>query len=140
MRKIISAFTVAAFAVVLTLTTAAPASALTGTEKLGCSVTPSPTQPNPTPKICSNKMAASSYTADFQVLNERGPYSYAWSVPAGYNVLSGCTSGLDYCIINNLVPVQQVSVSVIITQAGQSATLMAAAIINAYCGSVPCPQ
>ena len=85
-------------------------------------------------------MAASSYTADFQVLNERGPYSYAWSVPAGYNIASGCTSGLDYCILNNLVPAQQVSVSVTITQAGQSVTLAATANILAYCGSVPCPQ
>jgi len=140
MHKILSALAIAVLTIGFTVSTAAPASALTGTEKLGCSVTPSPTQPNPTPKICTNKMAASSYTADFQVLNERGPYSYAWSVPAGYSILSGCTSALDYCIINNLVSVQQVSVSVTITQAGQSATLAASAIINAYCGSVPCPQ
>ena len=37
MRKIMSALTIAAVAGMLTLATAAPASALTGTEKLGCS-------------------------------------------------------------------------------------------------------
>ncbi|MGI9149860.1 MAG: hypothetical protein ACR2IK_25500 [Chloroflexota bacterium] len=141
MRKVISALIIAA-AAMLTVCTAAPASALTGNEQLGCYVTPSHTQPYPVPKFCGNRMAASSYAAAFQVLNESGTYSYAWSVPAEYtsNVIGGCTSTTDYCILNNLIPAQQVSVSVTISQDGQSATLRATANIIYYCSYGPCRQ
>ena len=131
MRKIMSALTIAAGAGMLTVFTAAPASALTGSEQLGCYVTPSRTQPYPVAEACGNKMAATSYGVKFQVLNGSGTYSYAWSVPAEYtsNIGSGCTSTTDYCILGNLTPVRQVSVSVTISQAGQSATLTATADI-----------
>ena len=129
MRKIMSALTMAAVAGMLTVFTAAPASALTGNEQLGCYVTPSRTQPYPTAEACANRMAATSYGVKFQVLNGSGTYSYAWSVSAAHtsNIASGCTSTTDYCILGNLTPVQTVWVSVTISQAGQSATLTAEA-------------
>jgi len=141
MRKVLSVLALAAVAGLVTVSTAVPASALTGTEQLGCYVTPSPTQPSPVPKFCGNRMGATSYTAVFQVLNESGAYSYAWSVPAGYtgNIATGCTSTTDYCVLNDLAPTQ-VSVSVTISQAGQSATLKATANITPYCGNGPCRQ
>lgn len=140
MRKIMSALTIAAVFGMLTVFTAAPASALTGNEQLGCYVTPSRTQPYPVAGGCSNRMAATSYGAKFQVMNESGTYSYAWSVSSQHagNIAGGCTSTTNYCALNNLVPTQDVSVSVTISQAGQSATLMATAEIIAYCSYGPC--
>ena len=142
MRKIMAALATAAVGGILTVSTAAPASALAGNEQLGCYVTPSHTQPYPVPRACGNKMAATSYAAAFQVLNESGTYSYAWSVPAEYtgNIAHGCTSTTDYCILNNLVPPEQVPVSVTISQDGQSATLTATANIMTYCSYGPCRQ
>jgi hypothetical protein len=132
MRKIMSVLTIAAVAGTLPVFTAAPASALTGNEQLGCYVTPSRTQPYPVAGGCSNRMAATSYGAKFQVLNGSGTYSYAWSVPPEYasNIAGGCTSTTDYCILGNLTPVREVSVSVTISQGGQAATLWATAEIN----------
>lgn len=140
MRKLMSALGAAVVAGILMIPAATPASALTGSEQLGCYVTPSPTPPTPTARTCSNKMPAGSYSAAFQVMNETGSYSYAWSVPAQYtsNISTGCTSNTDYCILGNLVPTQFVAVSVTITQAGQSATLQAIATIHRYCNGSPC--
>jgi hypothetical protein len=141
MRKIMSALTIAA-AGTLTVFPVAPASALTGNEQLGCYVTPSRTQPYPVAEACGNRMAATSYGAKFQVLNGNGTYSYVWSVPSEYtsNIASGCTSTTDYCILGNLTPVREVSISVTISQAGQAATLWATAEIMAYCSYGPCGQ
>jgi hypothetical protein len=134
MRTIISTLTIAAVAGLLPVFAAAPASALTGNEQLGCYVTPSPTQPYPVAEACGNRMAATSYGAKFQVMNGSGTYSYAWSVPSEYasNISSGCTSTTGYCILGNLTPERQVPVSVTISQAGQAATLTATADIVTY--------
>jgi hypothetical protein len=138
MPKIMSALTIAAVAGMLTVFTAAPASALTGNERLGCYVTPSSTQPRPVADECANNMTATSYQVKFQVLNESGTYSYSWSLASVYtsHISSGCTSTTDYCILTNLAPAQQVKASVTIRQNGQSATLTATADV-ATC-SYPC--
>ena len=74
-------------------------------------------------------MTASSYTATFEVLNESGSYSYTWSVPAPYTstISRGCGAGNDVCVLSNLWPSSEVTVSVTISQNGQSATLNATA-------------
>ena len=75
-----------------------------------------------------------SYTVPFKVLNESGTYTFAWNT-TGLTVSSGCTSTSDTCIISaNGIPADQdLTVSVTITQAGQSSTLSATAFIPAVC-------
>jgi len=110
-----------------------------GGESLGCFVNvgspgsyTSPTCDAPSPRF--------SYTVPFQVLGGSGTYSYAWNT-SGLTVSSGCTSTSSSCIISARgIPADQtLTVSVVITQAGQQATLSASANIAAVCslGGLP---
>jgi hypothetical protein len=85
-------------------------------------------------------MPSSSYSATFGVTNENGTYSYAWSVPALYTskISMGCTSAYDYCVLSNLTPTREITVSVTISQNGQSSTLSATADIEPWCGNYFC--
>lgn len=138
MRKLLLALLVAATTAIAAGLTAAPASALGG-EQLGCYVTPTPPPAQYHARFCSNG-PGSTYSAAFGVMNGNGSYSYAWSVPAAYtgNIASGCTSDTPRCVLSNLTPTSQITVSVTITQDGQSATLSATAYINQWCGTISC--
>jgi hypothetical protein len=85
-------------------------------------------------------MPASSYTAVFQVTNLNGSYSYAWSVPALYvsKITNGCTSTSSSCTLGNLTPTREVTVSVTISQSGQSSSSEATAYIEQWCGNSYC--
>ena len=140
MRKALSALAVAAAATALTVVDAGPAAALGG-EQLGCYVSPTHFYPQASLGYCANNsMPDRSYTAVFEVMYLNGSYSYAWSVPAFYasKITNGCTSSSHYCILGNLVPTAHITVSVTITQSGQSASLEATAIIEPWCGDTWC--
>jgi hypothetical protein len=140
MRKVFSALAVAAAATTLAVVDAGTASALGG-EQLGCYVSPTRTYPQASPDYCyNNSMPASSYTATFQVMNLNGSYSYAWSVPALYasKIVSGCTSSSSTCVLGNLTPTKVITVSVTISQSGQSSSLEATADIEPWCGNDWC--
>ncbi|MGI9149861.1 MAG: hypothetical protein ACR2IK_25505 [Chloroflexota bacterium] len=138
MRKLLAILAIALAAIAATVANAVPASAF-GSEQLGCYVSPSHTAPQPSP-YCSDGMPSTSYSATFGVLNESGAYSYAWSVPTWYTskIAMGCTAGYDYCVLSNLRPVGEITVSVTISQNGQSSTLSATADIEPWCGNYFC--
>jgi hypothetical protein len=139
MRKVFAALMVVATTIVMAGLTTGPAAAL-GSERLGCYITPTHTVPLQLhANSCSTGMMASSYQATFGVMNQNGSYSYAWSVPAQYagNITSGCTT-TERCNLSNLIAGSEVTVSVTITQNGQSAKLSATAYINQWCGNIPC--
>ena len=72
-------------------------------------------------------------------MNENGTYSYAWSVPPySSNISAGCSTGYDFCLLSGLIAGSEVTVSVTISQGGQSAKLSATAYINQWCGNIPC--
>jgi len=142
MRKVLSALAITAAAIASTVVNPGPAVAL-GNEQLGCYVLPASGSqpPQPSPGFCwNNSMPAGSYSANFRVMNLNGSYSYAWSVPALYasKVTSGCTSTSSYCVIGNLTPTRAVTVSVTISQSGQSSSLEATAYIEQWCGNSYC--
>jgi hypothetical protein len=133
-KKILLAIPVVALAVFIPMRSHA-----FGGESLGCFVnvgTPgvfsSPTCGPTTPKF--------TYNVVFKVLNQSGAYSYAWNT-SGLTVSSGCTSTSDTCIltVRTIQGDQALTVSVAITQSGQSSTLSATAEIPAVCilGSTP---
>ena len=138
MRKILAILAIVLAAIAASVASAVPASAFGG-EQLGCYVSPSHTPPQPAP-YCSDSMPYSSYSATFGVQNESGAYSFAWSVPALYTskIAMGCTSGYDYCVLSNLTPTREITVSVTISQNGQSSTLSATADIEPWCGNYFC--
>jgi hypothetical protein len=110
-----------------------------GGESLGCFVNvgspgvySSPTCDAPSPRF--------SYTVPFQVLGGSGAYSYAWNT-TGLTVSSGCTASSSSCIISarGIAADQTLTVSVVITQSGQQATLSASANIAAVCNLAGMP-
>lgn len=139
MRRVLSALAVAAAAATFTVIDAGPASAL-GNEQLGCYVSPSRTAPQVNPGYCSDSMPASSYSATYQVMNLSGSYTFAWSVPAYYagKIVAGCTSDSSRCVLSNLTPTREVTVSVTVTQGGQSVASSATADIEPWCGNYFC--
>jgi len=139
MRKLFTLLAVVLTAIAAIVANAGSASAF-GSEKLGCYVTPSHTQPQLSSAGCTTTMPASSYQAVFGVMNETGSYTYAWSVPTPYRskIGMGCTSGYDYCELINLTPTSQITVSVTISQNGRSATLSVTADIEPWCGNYFC--
>lgn len=104
-----------------------------GGESLGCFVNIGLPGQYTSPTCFANRPQF-SYTVPFQVLGGSGTYSYAWNT-AGLTVSSGCTSSSSACIIaaRGIMADQNLTVSVVITQSGQQATLSASAEIPAVC-------
>jgi hypothetical protein len=138
MRKLLLALLATASTIATVGLTAGPAAALGG-EQLGCYITPTPPPAQYHARSCSDG-PGSTYSAAFGVMNGNGTYSYAWSVPAAYtsHIASGCTADTPRCVLSNLTPTSEITVSVTITQNGQSATLSATAYINQWCGQISC--
>jgi hypothetical protein len=114
-----------------------PAQAFGG-ETLGCRVSPGAvlTWNNP----CYNNRPASVYNAGFNVNNLSGSdYTFSWSYsgPVLY-VMAGCTSTSSGCGLAVANSDAVVSVTVTYSQAGQSATRSATAVIRQFCGSELC--
>ena len=104
-----------------------------GGESLGCFVNVG-AQGTFTSGSCTASRPRFSYTVNYKVLNESGTYTFAWNTN-GAPVSSGCTSTSDTCIISarGIPADQELTVSVTITQSGQSAALSATAFIPAVC-------
>lgn len=140
MRKLISIFAAAIMAIFLVCLSNGTASAIGG-EVLGCRVAPASGSQPITHPFCTDRMPPNPYfNVGFQVLNEVGSYSYAWTVPAAYTsaITSGCTATTSYCAITARNSDQSIPVSVIVTQGGASETLSATAQISQYCGKELC--
>ena len=104
-----------------------------GAEALGCYVNVGLPGVYKTPR-CFASRAMASYDVPFQVLNESGTYTFAWTTSGG-SVVSGCTSTSDFCILHvqALSFDQIVSASVSLMQGGQQRTISAQARISAVC-------
>jgi hypothetical protein len=139
MRKLLLALLAIASTIAAVGLTAGPASALGG-ERLGCYITPTSTVP---PQLHAGNCSdgpGSTYQATFGLMYQNGSYGYTWSVPAEYasHIYTGCTTNSERCTLTNLTPTSEITVSVTITQSGQSATLSATAYINQWCGQISC--
>lgn len=140
MRKFFSCLAVAAMAIVFGLLSAGSASAIGG-EQLGCRVLSGGNAPAYTSPFCRDSKPPNPYlTANFQVLDQTGSYTYVWSVPSAYtgSITSGCTSSSSSCSFRVPNASEDVTVSVTITQNRQSATLSAMAQIEPWCGNYLC--
>lgn len=134
MRRIVSALSVLVAGLGILLVPATPAHAIGGAW-LGCAISPSNYHTPLSPACVANK-TASQYTVSFRVTGGSGVYGYAWQT-AGRFVVGGCTSTSDVCQIRTNPGVED-SLSVVITQDGQSATLTARYYINHVCGTMWC--
>lgn len=121
----------------LTFVSATPAQAFGG-ETFGCRVAPG------TDLVwrsaCYNNRSASTYNAGFAVLNTTGTgYTYDWNISGSYlYVIVGCTQTSSDCALAMPNADGHVHVTVTYTQAGQSATKSATAIIRQFCGAYLC--
>ena len=134
MRRI--AYLLMAVAGVLTVC-AGPAAAIPG-EQLGCRVSPPGTGTFTAPE-CLTNVASGSYSLSFAVLGGSGTYGHSWNTN-GRPPQSGCLATTNFCNLRTVAVGgdQFITVSVVITQAGQSATLSATAFVPAVCGQVLC--
>lgn len=127
MRRYLSLLAVAAAVGGMSALTAVPASAL-GSEALVCSISPGSGGTRPT---CSTHVSSGSYTVTFQVNNSSSNETFAWTKPAAYPIVLGCTSTAIDCILR--APSggddQTISVSVVIRQGTASETLSGTAFI-----------
>ena len=140
MRKRLSVCAVAA--VTMFLSVLSPGHALAfGAEQLGCRVAPASIyQPISTP-TCGDTMAPNPhYNVSFAVLSQTGSYTYACSVPYPYSgsIINGCGSSDDWCQVSANNTEQTITMSVTITQSGQSRTLSATAETERWCGNYRC--
>lgn len=138
----IRSFTTASAAVISLLVagmSSAGAAHALGGEQLGCSVGPQNSGTYTTPR-CKNTPGATSYEADFLVLNESATSTYSWSVPSQYqtSIVSGCTSSTNSCSIGVPNTDSYITVSVTLTQNAATETLTANARILQSCGDQYC--
>jgi hypothetical protein len=138
MRRILALLGAFVAAVALTAVFTGSASALGG-EQLGCRLLPSSTSTYTSP-TCRAQSKSAVYDIQFQVSNTTGSgIGTTWSVPAGYPVLGGCTSNSLGCEISaHSTTDQNITVSVVVTQAGATERLSATAIVIAVCGQMFC--
>jgi hypothetical protein len=130
MRRFISLLSVAIAAAGLTILTISPARAF-GSESLGCIISPS--QATTVGSFCQTHIPSGSYDITYQLSNLSGTYSFAWSVPPGYPVISGCTSTAIDCVVSAFGGSEQtIQVSVVVTQGSSSETLSATAFITVF--------
>jgi hypothetical protein len=126
----------AALAVSVALTT--PARAF-GAEVLGCDA-----GGGWTANTCSGQGLNADITVgyidiDYAVHNLSGTYAYAWTKPTNATIYSGCTATTSVCDIevpDGFTTTHYYTVSVKLTQSGQSRTLSATAAIK---GAPICP-
>ena len=109
-----------------------------GGETFGCRVSPGAvlTWNNP----CYNNRPASTYNAGFNVNNLSGSgYTFSWSYsgPVLY-VMAGCTSTSSGCGLAVANSDAIISVTVTVSQGGQSTTMSANAVIRQFCGNELC--
>jgi hypothetical protein len=128
----------AACGIALGLTVGAVGTASAAGEVLACRITPATVQF--TSPSCGTRQAAASYTTAWVVQNETAPFTAAWSVPAGFTIVGGCTSAATGCTLQwaSAQEDQSVTVSVILTEAGVPETLSATARTLAVCGKMFC--
>lgn len=121
------------------ITFGAPALSVTSasadTLTMGCNIYPSGNDNFTTP--CWTMISATSYDVVYLVQGQTGTYTYAWSQPAGFTILAGCTSTDAACEIK--VPSsdvdQRLIATVIATQGGVQTSLQAAARLLGTGGS-----
>lgn len=136
MRQLMAILAACGIALGLTVGMAGPASAAAG-DNLACRFTPAPTLTFTSP-VCFNRTPANSYTVAF-VVNATGTFTAAWSVPAGYPIIGGCTANATGCTITvSGIQDQSIPVSVTLTQGGVQETLSATASVLAVCGKMFC--
>jgi hypothetical protein len=91
---------------------------------------------------CDSSTPGRNYAVRFAIANESGSYTFAWTIPSHIKDLtgeSGCTSTSDTCSFGvSGGPEDDIDVSVVVTQAGQSETLYAEADVPAVCGNDIC--
>ncbi|HEY3610061.1 MAG TPA: hypothetical protein VGL06_21355 [Pseudonocardiaceae bacterium] len=137
MRRILSLLIVAFVTVTLTVLFSGPASALGG-ETFGCNVQPNTPSHSGFPGVCTTGRAAGGYVVTFEVFNITAGESFSWSGPSlVQGTLSNCNTSVCRVSLSASTDVD-VTVSVIISQAGARETLSARVIIPAVCGRIFC--
>jgi hypothetical protein len=137
-RRALAQLTVGILAAAGLVATATPAHAF-GQEVLGCRVSPGPATTFTNP--CINRRGASQYNAGFWLQNLSGSgYTFSWSWSGGpvLGIVAGCTSTSDGCGLWVANSDTTVTATVTYSQAGQTASRSATAIIRQFCGSVLC--
>jgi hypothetical protein len=74
------------------------------------------------------------------VQNESGSYTFAWTLPPGARLASGCTSTSDFCTVtvHETAADRDALATVVLTQEGAQETLSTDAFIPAGCGRQLC--
>jgi hypothetical protein len=124
--------------IVLGLTVGAVGTASAAGEVLTCRITPASV--DFTSPSCGTRAPAATYTTAWVVQNLTAPFTAAWTVPAGFTIVGGCTSSASGCTLQwaSAQVDQSVTVSVILTEAGVPETLSATARTLAVCGRMFC--
>lgn len=138
MKRLVAFLAVCGIALGLSVGLAGTASAA-GPE-LACRISPAPTTAQFTSPACTQTRIASSYAIGYEVLDQTGSATYAWTVPAGHTINGGCTSTSNGCNVQatGLKRDQMITVSVTVIQGATRQTVSATAILSAQCGTVFC--
>ncbi len=139
MRRLFLSLAAAAMALGVPFATVSSASADTLT--MGCNVQRSANDNFTTP--CTTSFSETSYSVTYLVQGQTGTYTYAWTPPAGFTILQGCTSTTAYCAITvpSLNTDQRLTASVVATQGGVPTSLSATARLlgtGGSCGKMFC--
>lgn len=138
MRKFLATLIVVVVAASTSLLSVGTASAFGG-ERLACLISPSHST-SPTAGCQTSVPSVGGYSIQYVVRNESGSYTFAWTLPSGARLASGCTSTSDFCTVT--VPETQADrdliATVVLTQGGAHETLSTDAFIPAGCGRQLC--
>jgi hypothetical protein len=133
MRRLFLSLAAAAIALGVPALSVNPASADALT--MGCNVQPSAN--GNFSSLCTTSISADSYKVDYFVQGQTGTYTYAWTPPAGFTIVVGCTSATAYCTIK--VPSedtdQRLQATVVATQGSVQTSLSATARLLGTGGS-----
>ncbi len=134
MRRLFLSLAAAAIAFGVPALAASPVSASTLT--MGCNVQPS--AHDTFPLGCGTGYVSQNYTVDFAVSGQTGTDTYAWTPPAYFPIVSGCTSTSTYCIIRAYEGAGLLRGSVVVTQGGVQTDFSATAMVPQVCDGVLC--
>ena len=113
---------------------ASPVSASTLT--MGCLVQPSANKAFALG--CGSGYISAHYTVDYAVSGQTGTDTYAWTPPAYFPIIAGCTSTSTYCIIQADADSGFLRGSVVVTQGGVQTDFSATAYIPDICAGQLC--
>ena len=138
-RSVLSGLAASALAATsLSLAAAAPAAAI-GQETFGCRLSPGNVTAYRT--LCANTRPSGRYDATFALANTSGAYSVSWAISGQYqSIVAGCTETSTSCTIAlpGSSTDSRAAVTVTYSQAGQTATRYAEAVVYQFCGSIYC--